>query len=214
MMKLGIKFFITTCAAFIVMQTMPFLIQRMTGSVEVTNYNTSFRLFIVFFNIASIIILPYWSSFTDAWAKRDFDWMQQSMSYLNKIFLVFLAIQLIMLVLSPWIYYLLVNHWMKDGQTLGISFFMSAAVCLHVCILCWTTMYIYPLNGTGKIKIQVYSSILEIILLIPVAWLMSKTLGATGIILAPSIVYIPRMIWSPIQLNKLIKNKADGIWNA
>jgi hypothetical protein len=74
-------------------------------------------------------------------------------------------------------------------------------------------MYIYPLNGTGKLKIQVYSSILEIILLIPVAWLLGKTLGVTGIILAPSLIYIPRTIWAPIQLNKLIKNEATGIWN-
>ncbi|MDR0686787.1 MAG: MATE family efflux transporter [Dysgonamonadaceae bacterium] len=213
MMKLGVKFFITTSAAFMVLQTIPFLIQRMTSPVEVTNYNTSFRLFAVFFNIVGIIIIPYWSSFTDAYAKGDFEWMKKSVSYLNKTFLTFLVIQLVLLVLSPGIYYLWVNHWMKEGQMLDITFFMSAAVCLHVCVLCWTTMYIYPLNGTGKIKIQVYSAVLEMILLIPTAFLLNKILGAIGIVLAPSLIYIPRMIWAPIQLNRLINRKAIGIWD-
>jgi O-antigen/teichoic acid export membrane protein len=211
MLNLGIKFFIATCASFLVTQTLPFLIQRMTNPVEVTNYNTAFRLFSVAFNIMGIIVLPYWSSFTDAYVQKDFAWMQKSISYLKKLFVILLICQLTLLVLSPIIYYVWVNYWLKDPLT--IPFFMSSMVCLYVCTLCWLNISIYPINGIGKIKLQVYSSVLEMILLIPVALWLGHTWGTPGIIMAPIIIYIPRMIWAPIQLNKLIKNKSYGIWN-
>jgi hypothetical protein len=102
---------------------------------------------------------------------------------------------------------------MEAGKILNIEFWMSAATALFITVLCWTTIYIYPLNGIGKIKMQVYSAILEILLLIPAAWFLGKLWGAPGIVLAPCLVYIPRMIWAPMQLHKLIHNRASGIWN-
>jgi hypothetical protein len=137
--------------------------------------------------------------------------MQKSISHLHKLFVWLLICQAILLALSPVIYYAWVNFWLKDP--IAISFFMSAAVCLNVCAMCWLNISIYPINGIGKVKLQVYCSLLEMALIIPVAIWLGHKWGASGIILAPVLIYIPRMIWAPIQLNKLIKNKATGIWN-
>jgi O-antigen/teichoic acid export membrane protein len=214
MLHLGIKFFIATIAVVMVNQTLPFLIIRRAASSEVTDFNTTFRLFSLAFNIIGIIIIPYWSSFTDAYTKKDFLWMKKSIGYLQRLFIGFLIIQALILLLSPAIYQIWVNHWIKEStDVLTISFSMSLAVCLYVCSTCWMSVYMYPLNGIGKIKLQVYGSIIEMILLIPVALFLSDRWGSLGIVLAPTIIYIPRMIWAPIQLNKLITNKATGIWN-
>lgn len=213
-MTLGIKFFIATIAAFLITQTLPFLIQRISNPIEVTNYNTSLRLFIVAYNIVGIIIFPYWSSFTDAYAKGDFLWMKKNIKNLHKIFRYFIIVQLIILILSPAIYYIWVNFWIKDANNmLNIPFIMSATVCLHFCSLCWLNMSIFPLNGIGKIKLQVYSSLFEMILFIPLSLILGKFWGVIGVILAPTIIYIPRMIWAPIQLKKLVNNTSSGIWN-
>jgi O-antigen/teichoic acid export membrane protein len=214
MMHLGIKFFIASCAAFMVTQTLPFLIQRITNPVEVTNYNTAFRLFSVAFNVVSIIVLPYWSSFTDAYAQKDFAWMKKSITHLHKFFIYLLIAQLIILALSPAIYYLWINHWMKGtSNSLDIPFVMSSVVCLYICSLCWLNIHIYPINGVGKVKLQVYSSIIEMILLIPIALGLGRMLGVLGVILTPIIIYLPRMIWAPVQLKKLANNNSSGIWN-
>lgn len=214
MMSLGIKFFILTFAAFMVIQTLVILIQVITNPVEVTNFNTAFRLFSLILNVVSIIVIPYWSSFTDAYTKKDFVWMQKSISNLYRIFLYSLIFQLILLILSPLIYHVWVNYWMHENNNiLSISFLMSSVVCLYVSTICWINICFYPINGIGKVKLQMYSSIVEMILIIPVALWLGYIWKAPGVILAPVIVYIPRIIWAPIQLNKLIKNKATGIWN-
>ena len=214
MMNLGLKFFIMTFASFMVTQTLYILIQGITNPVEVTNFYTAFRLFSLALNAMGIIVLPYWSSFTDAYTQKDFAWMQKSISELHKFFLFLLIFQLAVLILSPLIYYAWVNYWMRESQNiLAISFFLSFAVCLYISATCWLNICIYPINGIGKVKLQMYSSIVEMILIIPLALWMGHKWKAPGIALAPVIVYLPRMIWAPIQLNKLIKNKATGIWN-
>ncbi|MDR3218119.1 MAG: MATE family efflux transporter [Dysgonamonadaceae bacterium] len=214
MMNLGIKFFIATMAVIMVNQTLSFLILRMTDPVEVTNYNTTFRLFNIAFNIMGIVLIPYWSSFTDAYTKNDFEWMKKSVSHLHRLFVFFLIFQAILLIFSPIIYYVFVNYWITESvNLLKIPFLMSFAVCLSVCVLCWMSIYMNPLNGIGKIKLQVYSSLLEMALLIPVALLLGHYWGVIGILLAPVFIYIPRMIWAPIQVNKLMNQTATGLWN-
>jgi Na+-driven multidrug efflux pump len=159
------------------------------------------------------MILPYWSSFTDAYTQNDYEWMKQTVRRLHRFFTGLLIVQVVVLALSPVIYYLWINYWMKDSAGhLDISFGMSAAVCLFVCALCWLNTCIYPLNGIGKIRLQVYSSVFEMILFIPVVWYLGKAWGIVGVILSPVVVYFPRMIWAPVQLHKLIHNKATGIW--
>ena len=207
MMNLGVKFFIASCAAFIISQTLNFLILYLTNPEEVSNFNTAFKIFSVILNIMGIIIIPYWTSFTDAYTLKDFSWMKNSVSKLRKLFLYSLAVQLLILVFSDFIY----RVWIKDA--LDISFYMSLSVFLYITTLCWLNINIYPLNGIGKIQLQLYSSIIEMILLFPMAFWMGNHFGAIGIVLSPVIVYIPRMIWAPIQLNKLINQTATGIWN-
>jgi len=213
-MNLGLKFFIMTFASFLVTQTLYILIQLTTNPIEVTNFYTAFRLFSLALNVMGIVIIPYWSSFTDAYTHKDFAWMQKSISELHKFFLYLLIFQLTLLLLSPLIYYAWVNYWMRENHNvLAITFLLSFAVCVYTSATCWLNICIYPINGIGKVKLQMYSSIAEMLLILPVALWMGHHWKSPGIALAPVIVYIPRMIWAPIQLNKLINNQAVGIWN-
>ena len=214
LMNLGVKFFIATIAAFVITHTLPFLIMQVSRPVEVTNFNTAFRLFSMAFNVISIIIIPYWSSFTDAYTQNDFKWMQRSVSQLYRFFLYLIVFQAIMLLLAPFIYYVWVNYWIKDAvDMLSIPFGLSLSICVFVCVQCWQMINIYPLNGIGKVQLQVWSSIGEMLLMIPLALFLGHRWGVIGVVVAPCLIYLPRMIWAPIQLHKIINNTASGIWN-
>jgi len=213
-LNLGIKFFVSSIAVVMVNQTLPFLILRTAASSEVTVFNVALRLFSLAFNIIVIIIIPYWSSFTDAYTKKDFQWMKVSVKYLQRLFYGFLIIQILLLAFSSRIYHIWINKWITEANnTLSIPFLMSLTVCLYISVTCWMSIFMHPLNGIGKIKLQVYSSLFEMILLIPVALFLGRFLGTAGIVLTPIIIYIPRIIWAPIQLHKLVNQTATGIWN-
>jgi Membrane protein involved in the export of O-antigen and teichoic acid len=213
MMNLGVKFFIATCAAFLVTYTLPFLILRLNTPIDVTNYNAAFKLFSVGYTLMGFIVFPYWASFTDAYTKKDFDWMKKSIKTLYKFYFIFIISQIIFLLFSSYIYDIWINRWLSPENTLTIPFSLSVTVCIYVSVLCWLNINIYPLNGIGKVNLQVYSSIVEIILLLPISLFLGHLLGTIGIVLTPVIVYLPRIVWAPIQLNKLMNNKATGIWN-
>jgi len=214
LMNLGLKFFVMGFAWLVVNSTLQFLIQAITNPVEVTNYNAAFRIFSLAINVMGIIVLPYWSAFTDAYTQKDFSWMQKSVKQLYRLFLLSLIFQLAILIFSPIIYHIWVNQWMQENSNiLNISFLLSSAVCLYATSIVFLNICIYTINGTGKVKLQTYSSIVEMLLFFPVAFFLGHYLKAPGVVLAPVLVCIPRMIWAPIQLNKLINNRATGIWN-
>ncbi|MCL1938893.1 MAG: MATE family efflux transporter [Candidatus Azobacteroides sp.] len=214
MLNLGVKFFISTVAVIMVNQMIPFLILRITTSSEVTSFNVALRLFSFVFNIIVIVIIPYWSSFTDAYTKKDFLWMKVSITYLQRLFWGFLICQALLLFFAPVIYQVWINRWIAESDNIiTIPFLMSLSVCLYICATCWMSIFMHPLNGIGKIKLQVYSSMFEMILFIPFALFLGHYWGAPGIVLTPVIIYIPRMIWTPVQLHQLISQKATGIWN-
>ncbi|GBU07299.1 O-antigen export protein [Bacteroidales bacterium] len=207
MFNLGSKFFVAGISALIMFQTTNVLISKITSPQEVVVYTTALKIFILGYNLLGIIILPYWSAFSDAYALKDFSWMRQTMKKLLLIFIVFVFCQLFILFISDWIY----SFWMKD--LIKIPYSMSVSVCIYSCMLAWILICFNPLNGIGKMQLQLYSSIFEIVLMIPLAIFMGLQFGAIGIVLSPVLICLPRMIWGPIQLRKILNQTAQGIWN-
>lgn len=207
MVNLGMKFFIAGMAALVLFQTTNVLISNIVGPEEVSVYNAAFRIFTVGYNVLGIIVFPYWSAFSDAYALNDYEWMKSSIKKLHLIFILFVLAQGVILACSDWIY----KFWIKDMVT--IPFSMSLSVFLYICGLAWVVICMYPLNGIGKIKLQFYTSILEMIFIIPLAYFLGTRIGSIGIVISPILVSVPRMIWGPVQLGKLINRTAKGIWN-
>jgi O-antigen/teichoic acid export membrane protein len=100
--------------------------------------------------------------------------------------------------------------WMGDSVKIPLS--IAIAVFVYSNLMSWLTICIFPINGIGKVKLQFYSSILELILIGPIAIVLAHYFSTPGIILAPILVSLPRAIWAPVQLNKLIARRASGIW--
>ena len=69
------------------------------------------------------------------------------------------------------------------------------------------------LNGIGKIRLQLWSSIAETVITIPLCILFGKLIGIEGVMLSMAVVILFRCIWAPIQFRKIITEKATGIWN-
>lgn len=207
LMSLGVKFFFIQIAAIILYETSNLIIAQLFGPANVTSYNVAYKYFGVIPMVMGIIMTPFWSAFTEAWVKKDLDWIQGTVSKLRKIWLALTLVSMIMLLLASWVYHL----WV--GDEVVISFAVSASIAAYVVINGWNSIYSQFLNGVGKVKLQLYLAIGGSLVNIPLAIFLGKTLGIYGVVLSTTIISIASAIITPLQYKKIISNQASGIWN-
>jgi O-antigen/teichoic acid export membrane protein len=101
------------------------------------------------------------------------------------------------------------------GGSVKVPYTIQIVMALYALIsLIAAPQHIF-LNGTGKIRLQLYSAVVTIIITIPLALLFCKVLkiGPAGVILAMICTTLPVSIMYKIQYDKLISGTAKGVWN-
>lgn len=206
---LGFKFFIIQIAMMILYTTDNFIITQLYGPKAVVPYNIVYKYFSASNMILTMIIVPYWSSITEAYTKKDFAWIQKSLKSLIKISMLSIILLVIMLVMSSWVY----KVWI--GNKVSIPFSISFYTSLYFAVNIFINPFNVVLNGTAKIKVQLYCFLVAGIINIPLSIFLAKNMnfGVSGVIIATTICLIPFAIIAPNQVYKIINKKAKGIWN-
>jgi O-antigen/teichoic acid export membrane protein len=205
--NLGVRFFIVKIAALVIYQTNNIVIAHLFGPNEVTVYNIAFKYFSILSMIFMIILTPFWSAFTDAYVRNDCNWMETTLKKLEKIWLVIAFGGVLMLIIAKYLY------WLWIGNKVIVPFSVSTFLLLYFLVYTRFSLYIYLLNGIGKIKLQLVINVILALLNIPVIIYLGIKFGLTGVIIGNIIISLPHIIYSPIQLKRIIKNQAVGIWN-
>lgn len=208
LLNLGLKFFIIQIAAILLYSTNNIIISQLFGPKQVTSYNVAFKYFSVLMMVFSIVITPFWSAFTEAWVKKEITWIKRIMRKLFILWFILVLVGIILLIFANWVY----SIWV--GDKIIITFTMSALVGAWVLLNAWNSMFSQFLNGIGKIKLQLYLGISTAIINIPLAIFLGDQLGIEGVLLANVILGVIGACIYPFQYNKLINNRAKGIWNA
>ena len=210
LMTVGIKFFIIQLSALILFSTQNIVITQYLGPENVTKYNIIYKYFSVIIMLNSIIISPFWSSFTDAFVLKDFDWIRRIMKKINKYSLILSFCVILMIVFSDLVY----KIWLK--QDLGISFISSLFMGIYTIITIIQTPYVSFINGTGKIKVQLIYGIILAIINIPllIFFINLDSLNITGVFITLCLVTLPCLFIWPFQFKKIIygANTKDSIW--
>ena len=208
LMGLGLKFFIIQIATLIMFTSSNIIITQVLGPDSVTVYNIVFKYFQVPIMLYTTFMLPIWSAVTDAYTKKDFLWLKNTLNKLNKTSFVFILLIIFMLFVSPYIY----KFWI--GEMINIPFIVSATMALSSIIIVLLSPYNNYINGMSKIYLSSRLVWITVIFFIPLAIFLAKTsLGISGVILATCIINgigIPIQIY---QTNKLLNRNARGIWN-
>ncbi|MBC7829695.1 MAG: oligosaccharide flippase family protein [Chitinophagaceae bacterium] len=207
LLNLGIMFFVIQMGALILFQTDNIVITRILGPEAVTIFNVSYKLFSVVTMIFVIIITPYWSAFTDAYASQDFQWMKNSMDLIRKVCIFLSLAAFLVYLLSPWIF----NLWL--GDTIRIDRTLTFAMMIYAIAYIWQTAHVFLLNGVGKIRLQLILVILSAIINIPLAVILGHRWGLPGIISASSILFIVMGSVFYLQTEKIVNQNAKGIWD-
>jgi len=207
LLSLGGIFFILQIGALLLFQTDNIIITQLFGPHSVTTFNIAYKLFSVIIMLFTIIMTPFWSAFTDAFTKGDFDWMKRVLTRMEKYWLILCGLTLVVLVMSPFIY----KIWLKGS--VAISFPLSVAMAFYVMGYCWITVQCFFLNGIGKVRLQLYLYLGFTLINIPLGIVLGKYIGIPGVTYSNVIVLFFMGIILSIQSKKILNSKATGIWN-
>ncbi|MBN1414604.1 MAG: hypothetical protein JW973_05855 [Bacteroidales bacterium] len=206
--NLGISFFIINICHIIKYQTSNLIIAQFFGPAEVTPYSIAYKYFTIPHMAFSIILTPFWSAFTDAQAINDIKWIKNSIHKIVVLWRWVVALIIIMLLGSNYFY----RFWV--GKEIVIPISLSAAMALYFMLFSFGGIYSIYINGVGKIRLQIISSIVGAIIFFPLAYLFINVIhwGTVGLVFAIILTNFYGPLLGPIQYRKIINNNARSIW--
>ena len=207
LMNLGVQFFILQIGGLILYFSSNIIVAQLYSPYEVTVYNIAYKYANIIAMICIIIITPLWSSSTEAYYLKDWKWFKQVEKRMLMIFFLVIVSASLILFASSWFY----KFWI--GDAIHIPFQLTLVMISYNLCFVFSSIYIYMLNGIGKIRLQLWSSVTETIFTIPLCILFGKSIGIEGVVLGMLVMILFRCVWAPIQFRKIITEKATGIWN-
>jgi len=207
---LSFKFFIIQMAALIQYQTANIIIARYFSMENVADYNIVYKYFNVLLMGFMILLTPFWSASTEAFSKKDFNWITNAIKRYKQLLLVFIGIGIILLFGSSLFY----NFWI--GEIVSIPFIMSFWCLIYMLTTMYGAIYVHLLNGIGAVKIQYYSSLATPILFILLCWFFFShlQLGIYSLFIASVICNINGILFAPFQYRQIFIKGKGGIWKA
>lgn len=213
LLNLGFKFFIIQISALVIFQTSNFIIAQYFGPEQVTPYSITYQYFSIITMLFSLIMTPFWSAFTEAWTKKEYFWIKNTIKNLIYLWFIFVIIAVIMYFISNPFF----NFWIgkEKMSNMLISNNLKLLLLLYVLLHSFGGVFNMFINGVGKIKLQTFALLFGTIIFIPTAILLIKysSLGIESIVVATIIANFYTPFIAPIQYLKIIKKKAHGIWN-
>lgn len=205
--KLGTKFFLIQISMIVIYQMNNLLITHIGVPEDVAAYNIANKYLGIAIMMFSIIMTPFWSSFTEAYSKNEIIWMKEIKRNLNKLSLIGIMGVILLIFISPYIYY----FWI--GNSIYIPFNLTIYVGIYTIlqILVWLNTPL--LNGMGKIKIQIIGYLFALVFHIPLSLLLGSMLGIEGVIISSSIFYLIIVLLTSKQIQLILDGKSTGIWN-
>ncbi len=204
--NIGVKFFWLQIAGIIQFMSANILISNFFTPAMVTPYQIAYRymnVIVIFFNIVS---MPYWNASTDAYERGDMEWIRKASRQMDYLIGAIVVLLVGMVIASPFVYHI----WIGEGSNVPMS--MTVMMAIYILLLVVSMRYSCFLNGVGALRLQLYMTVSAIIF-IPLAWMVSdSTHNIVWFMAVMCVCNIPGIIVNVIQLNKIIKGTATGIW--
>jgi O-antigen/teichoic acid export membrane protein len=203
-LSLGFRFFLIQIAGIIIFSTDNFIITKLFGPELVTSFNVTFRLFNFISMALAIIMTPFWSAYTEAYAKKEYNWIK------NRIRVMNLSMLPLAIILAMLTYYhdALVNLWV--GNKIATPQALPIFMAFYVLVSAWNNIFAFFLNGISRTREQLITSIIAMIMNIPLSIFLAKNLGfgVNGIILASLVCLFIFAIVGPITTYKTLNDHA------
>lgn len=201
MTSLGIQFFIIQIAVVVIFTTDKILITQLFGPEHVTSYDVVFKLFSIITIVYSLISAPLWSAYNDAYHRNDIIWIKNTIKKQLRIYIIIIcSIVMLSFLVKP-----IISIWI--GKDLIIEQSLIIAMALFVMVVTWNSIFAMFINATNNLGVQIKTSIVAIIINIPLSILLVKYFqtGVYGIVLATAISLSLFAVFGALQTFKILK---------
>lgn len=202
---LGSKFFWIQLTALLLFQSNNIIIAHTSGSASVAEYNVAYKYIGMIEMVFMIIMTPFWSAVTEAYTKKDYNWIRSILKRLQKISYLFALCGIGLVVLSDFAY-----DWWLASSIKPDKLLMSMLLAYFIIQMTWAR-YGSIINGIGYVKLQFYVTMIEALVHIPLACLLGSYWGIKGVVLSMIVSTMANMFWPIIQIKNIFLNK-QGIW--
>lgn len=206
LVQVGVSFFVLQIGALVIFSMSNVLVSNLLGPDRVAPYNIANRYLSMGLIVLNIVLSPIWSAVTDAYAKKDFEWIENSLNRIRQFTVLWGGGILFLVLISKYVY----SIWLGDAIT--IPFSMTLLQGVYVILYAWSVGQSCFLNGMNVLRLQLVTILIEALIFIPLAIFMIKLFGLNGIVVALILANLPAAIINTVQVSKIVKNKATGIW--
>lgn len=206
--SLGLSFFVLQLSSIFLLSTDNFIIAQSLSAEEVVPYTIALKYFGIFSLGFNIIKTPFWSAFTEAYDKRDIDWIKAAVTKLNYVVIIGVFL-VVILALS---FDTVKKYWI--GTDIQVESGLIVQCALFVVLQAYTSIYTQFLNGIGKVKVSLITSLFTLIFNIPLSYVFAVVLGygSAGVLMATNMSFILYLITRKTQYHLIVNDRATGIW--
>lgn len=211
LLQKGMQFFIIQITAMFLFTIGGFLAGSIYGLEAAAEFGLINKYYAIPLMGFSIILTPFWAGFTDAWIKNDVGWIKKVIKNLMRLWLLYVAFLAIMVYFSEDIFKLWLGKNMQTAIPSMLSFALGAA---FTALCAWGNIFSFFLNGIGYLRIQLLSSLIIVLLMLPLLLGLNYWFGLNynHIFLSGIITLLIGSILGPYQSYLILKGKAKGIW--
>jgi O-antigen/teichoic acid export membrane protein len=199
--NLSVKFLAIQIATLILFTTDRLILIQIIGPSAVTEYEVMLRLFSIVTIFHAMITAPLWTSYANSYHEGDLIWIKKMMISQIKILTVLTVLILVLIFNSEFI----ISKWIRGYQinNSNVSIFMG--VFTLICL--WNNIFGTFINATSKLWPQIITSIIVILINIPLSITLGKNYGygINGVIVANILCLALPGIVLPYQAYRILK---------
>ena len=198
---LGGLFFFGQIAALVMNSTDNILISMLFGAIDVTPYSTAYKLFTVFIHLQGVIIMPMWSAFTNAKAKKEYLWILEKCRKMQLLtFGLALCVVVLFFTINP-----ISRLWLR--KDMNYDALMLIIMTIYFVVYLFFNNFASILCGLGDVKLYSLFAVLSSIANIPLSVIFAKkcNLGLAGIMLGTLVSQLPYTVVLALRTGKHLK---------
>lgn len=200
LINLGLRFFLIQLSALIILQGSNIIILKFIGAEEVSVFSLVYKYFNVIVTIFTLVLTPYWSFFTDSYAKNNYNQLKQGFKQLLISWLAISMVGVVMWIALPFSFKIWLN------QELDIPAYLPVSLLLFSIFSNLGSVFIYFLNGTSSyLNFQLAIVLAFAALLYPLSAYLLPTYGVLGVVFTMFFANSYGVLFAPYLSYKVLK---------